>query len=292
MKEIKNIDIIEFEFDNENNNVEELDTKKTCIQLNLKNQNPIVVLDIPQEEFIEHIGKCEYKFRKGIGIKGEVQRLKFIKKIDDKVSLFHPYKKKNNGRKLYVDESKKIQLETKYIYPYVLSPHLTDDGLKWNEDKTYVIFPYIEGEKQPISRDKLQKEAPLLFNYLKQNRDKLIKQSSYNQRVQNTQEFYGVIRVGIYTYSDCFVAIRDNTRLSPCIVKKLKTDWGEEKIPLFDGHISYISQRPDDKFINCEEAKYIWKKLKKSEHIVLKIFNSRSISSKLPVKLPVYKKEK
>ena len=290
MKEIKNIDIIEFEFDYESNKVEELDTKKTCIQLNLKNQNPIVILDISQEEFMKHIGKCEYQFRKGIGIKGEVQRLKFIEKIDDKISLFHPYEKR--GKFLYINENKKIELETKFIYPYVLSPHLTNKGLKWDEDKTYVLFPYIEGEKQPISRDKLQKEAPLLLNYLKQNRDKLIKQSSYNQRVQNTQEFYGVIRVGLYTYSDCFVAIRDNTRLSPCIVKKLKTDWGEEKIPLFDGHISYISQRPDDKFINCEEAKYIWKKLKKSEHIVLKIFNSRSISSKLPVKLPVYKKEK
>ena len=287
---MKNIDIIEFEFNNENNNVKELNTKKTCIQLNLKNQNPIVILDIPQKEFIKHIGKCEYQFRKGIGIKGEVQRLKFIKQIDDKVALFHPYEKR--GKFLYVDENKEIPLETKFIYPYVLSPHFTDEGLKWNEDKIYVIFPYIEGEKQPISRDKLQKEAPLLLNYLKQNKDKLIKQSSYNQRVQNTQEFYGVIRVGFYTYSDCFVAIRDNTKLSPCIVKKLKTDWGEEKIPLFDGHISYISQRPDGEFINCEEAKYIWKKLKESEHIVLKIFNSRSISSKLPVKLPVYKKEK
>jgi len=290
MKEVKNIDIIEFEFDYESNKVEELDTKKTCIQLNLKNQNPIVILDISQEEFMKHIGKCEYQFRKGIGIKGEVQRLKFIEKIDDKISLFHSYEKR--GKFLYINENKKIELETKFIYPYVLSPHLTNKGLKWDEDKTYVLFPYIEGEKQPISRDKLQKEAPLLLNYLKQNRDKLIKQSSYNQRVQNTQEFYGVIRVGLYTYSDCFVAIRDNTRLSPCMVKKLKTDWGEEKIPLFDGHISYISQRPDSKFIKCEEAKYIWKKLKESEHIVLKIFNSRSISSKLPVKLPVYKKEK
>ena len=291
-EEIKNIDIIEFEFDNENNNVKELHTKKTCIQLNLKNQNPIVILDIPQEEFIKHIGKCEYKFRKGIGIKGEIQRLKFIKKVNNKVSLFHPYRKKNNGHKLYVDRSKKIQLEIKYIYPYILSPHLTDKGLKWNEDKTYVIFPYVEGEKQPITKDKLEKESPLLFNYLKQNRDKLIKQSSYNQRVQNTQEFYGVIRVGLYTYSDCFVAIRDNTRLNPCIVRKIKTDWGEEKIPLFDGHISYISQRPDGKFINCEEARYIWKRLKESEHIILKIFNSRSISSRLPVKLPIYEKEK
>lgn len=232
MKNKKSDTIPLIEFDYENNQVKELDTKKTCIQLNLKNQNPIVILDIPQEEFIRHIGKCEYQFRKGIGIKGEVHRLKFIKKIDDKVSLFYPYKKK--GNKLDINESQKIKLETKFIYPYILSPHLTDYGLRWNEDKTYVIFPYIEGEKQPILRDRLQEEAPLLSNYLKQNRDKLINQSSYNQRVQNTQEFYGVIRVGFYTYSDCFVAIRDNTRLSPCIVKKLRTDWGEEKIPLFD----------------------------------------------------------
>jgi len=283
---INNIELVEFSFDNETNLVTEKFSNNICIKLNLKNQNPIVVLDIPQEEFIKHIGKCEYQFRKGIGIKGEVQRLKFIKKIDDKVSLFYPYKKR--GKFLYVDESKEISLEVKFIYPYVLSPHLTDKGLKWNEDKTYVIFPYIEGEKQPISRDRLQEQAPLLFNYLKQNRDKLIKQSSYNQRVQNIQEFYGVIRVGLYTYSDCFVAIRDNTRLSPCIVKKLKTDWGEQKNPLFDGHISYISQRPTGEFIDYEEANYIWRKLKDSEYIILKIFNSRSISSHLPINLPIY----
>jgi len=292
MDYLKQIEIVEFDFNPENGVVTEVNNNKSCIQLNLKNQNPIVILDIPQEEFSKYIGECDYKFRKGIGIKGEVQRLHFVKKVDDNTSIFNPYNKKNN--RLHIDYETEIELETKYIYPFVLSPHLSESGLEWDKNKTYVIFPYdVKAKsKQPISSETLKKEAPKLYNYLYSNKSKLLKQSSYNKRVQNTSEFYGVIRVGNYTYTDCFVAIRDNTKLNPCIIKKLTTDWQEEKLPLFDGHISYISQNPNGEFISCEEAEYIYNKLKEAEYIVLKIFNSRSISSKLPIKLPIFKEMK
>lgn len=141
--------------------------------------------------------------------------------------------------------------------------------------------------------EELKNNSLLLYNYLNSNRNGIQKQSSYNKRVQSTKQFYGVIRVGLYTYGTYFVAIRDNTKLIANVIGNIRTDWGEEKMPIFDGHVSYISQKPDNKrFISEDEAKYIANELNKTEskYIIEKIFDSRSISSRLPLKLLDYEK--
>jgi len=129
-----------------------------------------------------------------------------------------------------LDENSELVLdrrELKYIYPLVLSPDITDDGLSWSEN--YIIFPYEYGNKQPVEEEKLKKEAPNLYNYLNSHKKDIMRQSQYNKRIQNVKEFYGVIRVGLYTYSKFFVAIRDNTKLVACLVEWIKTHWGEKE---------------------------------------------------------------
>jgi hypothetical protein len=245
--------------------------------------NPIVILDdISINDLKNLIGKMEYRFRKGVGYKGEYYRLKF-KETSNGRYIFYRYKKEKN--RLKVDENSTLVLnaeDLKYIYPLVLAPDLKDNGIHWSGN--YIIFPYEYGEKQPIPQSRLKETAPNLYNYLFSIRESLIQQSRYNKRIQNVNEFYGVIRVGKYTYSDIFIAIRDNTKLSPCMVSKIKTHWGEYKNPIFDNHISYVGVE------SIEEAEYLINKLKdeKIEKIISKIFDARSIGSRLPLNIPKY----
>ena len=284
----RKIDVIEFDYDILEDKVKESYHIGYLVQLLSKTNNQFVDFD---NKDISCLGECEYRFRKGVGYKGEIYRLKF-----DKIATFkdgRPYtayfKRFQKEKKFLKISDESIELELKYIYPLVTSPHLKELAFTWDKDKTYIIFPYKYNQKKPVELDILRDETPLLYRYIMENKQSLKHQSKYNNRVQSS-DFYGVIRVGIYTFSKRFVVIRDNTRLNPHIIEYLKTDWNEEKMPIFDGHISYISTNPKtSKVISKLEAKYILKILKKSEKTVLKIFNSRSISSRLPINLPLYK---
>jgi len=260
------------------------ETKIKGVHIFYDTNNPIVILDdISIDDLKNLIGKMEYQFRKGVGYKGEYYRLKFKEKYNEEYN-FHRHKKVKNRLKAH--ESSILVLnakDLKYIYPLVLATDLKDDGFQWSEN--YIIFPYEYGEKQPVTQDRLKETAPKLYDYLFYIKEQLIKQSQYNKRIQKTNEFYGVIRVGKYTYSDIFVAIRDNTKLSPCMVGKIKTHWGEYKTPIFDNHVSYVGVESE------EEAKYLVNKLKdkKIEKIISKFFDARSIGSRLPFNIPKYK---
>jgi hypothetical protein len=280
--EIKSIfPVIKFEID-DNGVISE--TELTGVHAFYDTNNPIVILDdISIYDLKNLIGKMEYRFRKGVGYKGEYYRLKFKEKSNGKC-IFYRYKKV--GNKLKIDENSTLALnieDLKYIYPLVLAPDLKDDGIHWSEN--YIIFPYEYGEKQPVSQDRLKVVSPNLYNYLFSIRESLMQQSQYNKRIQNTKEFYGVIRVGKYTYSDIFVAIRDNTKLSPCVVGKIKTHWEEYKNPIFDNHISYVAVE------SMEEAEYLVNRLKdeKVSKLISKLFDARSIGVRLPINILKYR---
>jgi len=259
-----------------------------AVQIKTEVNNPIILLEnISEEDLKKIIGHCEYQFRKGVGYKGKIYRLKFKEFKGEKV-VFYRFKKENK-RKLKVDEDNVLEIdfrELKYIYPLVLSPDIKENGFQWSEN--YIIFPYEYGEKQPVEEEKLRKEAPSLYNYLFSNQREIMEQSKYNKRIQNVKEFYGVIRVGLYSWSKLFVAMRDNTKLTACIVRWIKTHWGEEKNPIFDNHVSYVP------VTSIEEAEYLINKLRepKLKEIVKKIFDTRSIGCRLPFNIPKYKESK
>ncbi len=117
--------------------------------------------------------------------------------------------------------------------------------------------------------------------------------------MQNLKENYGILRIGSYVYANHFVCIRDNTKLAPCYISLINTHWGKAMTPLFDNHISYISERPIVNYkdirsvpITQDEALYILEKLldKDNQEIILKSQDSRSISSRLPIEIPLFTK--
>ncbi|MEM2175163.1 MAG: hypothetical protein QXI58_06045 [Candidatus Micrarchaeia archaeon] len=282
---VKKLHRFEVEVFKESKNKIKIVKKLKALQIEISYfNNPIIVLDrIKESELINLLGMCEYRFRKGVGYKGEIYRLKFKEKEKGKF-VFYRFKKE--GKKLKEDTNNILKLEEKslkYIYPLVLSPDITDNGLKWSEN--YIIFPYEYGKKQPISEETFQLEASDLYNYLNARREEILNQSKYNKRIQHVKEFYGVIRVGEYSYSNFFVAMRDNTKLTACIVEKIKTHWGEYKNPIFDNHVSYVPVN------SKEEAEYLVEKLrnKKLRHIAKLIFDPRSIGCRLPFKIKKYK---
>ncbi|MCQ2862245.1 N-6 DNA methylase, partial [Helicobacter pylori] len=279
------------------------------------------------------LGMCEYTFRKGVSVH-YLMRLEFVDFFKDNFSrgVFHPYTKVNN--RLRVDTSKKIILELDFIKPFISAPMLEEQAVKWTN--SYVIFPYLYNQKQPLKPSELKKLAPFTYKYLCDIDEHLNKGSDFNSRVQNIKENYGILRMGSYVYADHFVCIRDNTKLAPCYISLIKTHWGKAITPLFDNHISYISERPVINYkdisqqgyklidirldgdieifdqidnenqkinrvnynhynsgfvpITQNEALYILEKLldKDNQEIILKSQDSRSISSRLPIKIPLY----
>ncbi|MBE6429541.1 MAG: SAM-dependent DNA methyltransferase [Campylobacter sp.] len=261
---------------------------KYAIALNTElNNNFLIVDDLKRAKYLQTlIGECEYKFRKGVSVPYQM-RLEFKEKKNNNIGIFYPYAK--FGNRLRVDKTKEIELELKYIKPFVTAPMLTDDGLRWQN--SYTICPYIVGSRQPIAKDELKKIAPLIYRYLNTIDDELGGGSRFNSRVQTLSENYGILRIGSYTWANEFVCIRDNTKLAPCHINSIATDWGIKTAPLFDNHISYISELSTGEYIDSAEANYILNKLKDPDlhEIIINSQDNRSISSRLPVKLPKYR---
>jgi len=234
-------------------------------------------------------GSNYYHFRKGVGYKYP-QRLFFKQNIDEELAEFNTFIKK--GERLKLSENSVI-IEKKYIRPLIMSYDLNECELKWSNN--YVIAPYADFSTKPVTDLILKKTAPKTHEYLYANIKELSKGSKYNKRIQNIDEFYGLIRIGEYSYADIFVAIRDNTKLSTTIVKKIETHWGEIKTPFFDNHISFIAEncKGSKNFINIEEAEYIAKILRKPivNKYIINSTDSRSINTRFSVKIPNFRGE-
>lgn len=264
---------------------------KIAIALNTElNNNFLIAKDLTRARYLQGlIGKCEYQFRKGVSVP-YLMRVEFKELKNDKVGVFYPYAK--FGNRIRADKNKKIELELAYIKPFVTAPMLKDSGLSW--ENSYAICPYTTHSKKPLSKNELKNLAPLIYHYLDSIDDELGLGSQFNARVQNFDENYGILRMGSYTWGHEFVCIRDNTRLAPNHINTIKTDWGKKVTPLFDNHISYISETSDDnantQYISFDEAHYILEKLKDSavNEIITGSQDSRSISSRLPIKLEKY----
>ncbi|AFI05263.1 Eco57I restriction-modification methylase domain-containing protein [Helicobacter cetorum] len=260
------------------------------------NNNFLVTKNLDRAKDLKaKLGVCEYAFRKGVNV-NYLMRLEFIEisKDNPNCGVFYPYAKVNN--RLKVDKTKQITLELDFIKPFITAPMLRSAGLEWAN--SYAIFPYLNGAKKPLEKEKLKVLAPFVYKYLDDIDEFLNKGSNFNSRVQNFKENYGILRIGSYVYANHFVCIRDNTKLAPNYISTIKTHWDTEITPLFDNHISYISERPmknttkKQEFspITKKEALYILGKLldKDNQEIILNSQDARSISSRLPIEIPLF----
>lgn len=275
-------------WDNTKQNYKE--EKKFAVALKTRiNNNFLIVDSLDKAKHLQNlIGECEYVFRKGVSVPYQM-RLEFAHLKNEKIGVFYPYAK--FGNRIKADKDKLIELELEYIKPFVTSPMLKEDGLEWQN--SYAICPYKIGTKKPMEENMLKELAPFIYHYLTHINDELGNGSRFNKRVQSFKPNYGILRMGSYTWSKEFVCIRDNTKLAPNHIGSIKTAWGVESTPLFDNHISYISEVEVNKkkrYITKKEAKYILNKLKDKDvnEIIINSQDGRSISSRLPIKLKLY----
>ena len=231
------------------------------------------------------IGKNEYSFRKGVDAQAPM-RLTFKRNVNDMEAEF--YTRKKDGVRLRRTDNTVI-LETKFIKPFISAPMIEKNHIIWNGE--YVICTY-KGNKKPVSMDILRTEAPKTATYLSQHELELSNRSSYNQRIQNNKEYYALLRMGDYSFFDNFVVIRDNSKFVSCHVGKIKTDWNTLVTPIFDGHVSYISEktRGGTEGITFDEAEYINAilNMKVCELYIINSVSLRSIGTRFNIRIPKY----
>ena len=231
-------------------------------------------------------GENEYNFRKGVDAMAPM-RLTFIRNVNNQEAEFYTWKK--DGGRLKRTDNKEI-LETKYIKPFITAPMILKNEINWKNE--YVICCY-DNTNVPVSLNKLIAESPKLASYLNAHAKELSNRSSFNKRIQNNKEYYALLRMGMYSFADYFVVIRDNTKFLSSVVGKIKTAWGKETSPIFDGHVSYISEKIKGTtcYISYDEAKYINAILNLNICVtyIMSSVSSRSIGTRFRIRIPKYK---
>lgn len=248
----------------------------------IKNRNEI-------QKINKIIGINEYTFRKGVDAQAPM-RLTFIRNINDEEAEFFIWSSEKHRLK---QTKSTIVLEKKYIKPFITAPMIKKNSLNWNQ--IYIICPY-DDNKTPLSISELKKKAPKTAAYLSKKEHQLSNRSSFNKRIQNNKEYYALLRIGNYSFANNFVVIRDNSKFVSCVVTKIKTGWGEWKTPIFDGHVSYISEREKGtiNFISEKEATYINSILNLDicSSYIINSTSLRSIGTRFMIKIPIFQDNK
>lgn len=226
------------------------------------------------------LGHNDLLFRSGISlIKGGYYLLEFKEIVDKNHSCFYYYERQGGSVKKSLNT---VVLENEIIYPYIKTDDINDNEIL--AAKRYCVFPYAVGQKQPYDLNTVRTKYPNFYAFCMREeiQNAINTASNYNSRIQNNSIDYGIFRVGEYTWSDWFLATRDNTKSSFAIVGKIKTHWGDYKQPLFDGHVKYLS-RENGKVLSETRARELFNIF---ENKVVKLYiknaaHARSISSRL-----------
>ena len=229
----------------------------------------------------KYIGSNNLAFRSGIGLpKAGHFLLEFNKNVNEKYASFYPYEKV--GEKLK-RSNREVILEKDIVFPFIKSDLINNNEIK--STNFYCIFPYPDKSKEPYTLGEIRKNFPKFYSYLSNSKvqDSISTASKYNKRVQNVKTDLGIIRVGLYTFGKYFLACRDNTKASVAKVSHIKTAWGDKKLPLFDGHVNYVSMNEKNKYLTKKEVETLFKIFTKKEvqDYVFNSANERSISARL-----------
>lgn len=117
-------------------------------------------------------------------------------------------------------------------------------------------------------------------------------QTEFSDKIRgpNAGEFYGLARVGPYSFANVHVAFRDNTKWCATVVTPVKTFWGEVKIRLFQNHAVSICEDQSLRHITEDEAHYIGAILNAPiiERYILSSSDERSFKVRPPIRIPRY----
>ncbi len=181
-------------------------------------------------------------------------------------------------------------LETEYLYPLIKGIDITPFHIEYSG--RIVPFPYDKRDTRlPISLSELTKCAPGLSAFYQKNKDLILAQTTYNERIIGRKgEFYALARVGAYSFADNYVVFRDNTKWGAAVISTVNTAWGGEKRPQFQNHAVSICEDIDGRFITYDEAHYICGVMNTpvAFEYVLKSSDSRSFPIRPRIYIPKY----
>jgi len=107
---------------------------------------------------------------------------------------------------------------------------------------------------------------------------------------QNAGEFYGLARVGNYSFANFYVAFRDNTEWCSVVISPISTQWGGKKRFVFQNHAVAICEDNNNSFITEEEAHYLCAILNAPivKNFITRSSDSRSFKIRPPIKIPKF----
>ncbi len=233
-------------------------------------------------------GTCHYIGREGLEFyPQELMLFHYVRKGPKNGTVLV---KNFQGRKSkYQVPSQKIILESKFLFPLAKGPGI--ERFSYIDPDLYVLFPYVKLDPHaPIPPEKLRKEAPYTFMFLKKFQHLFEAQTGYSDTIKRDETFYGVARTGPYSFHKYYVAFRDNSKWRATVMTKKTCPWGGQKRFVFQNHAVSICERQDRSFISYEEALYVAGILNTPivEKYILAASDSRSFRIRPPVFVPVY----
>lgn len=187
--------------------------------------------------------------------------------------------------------SMRVALETIYLQPLVTAPSI--ERFQHNYDGLLVAFPHeATTPTKPVLSSILNETSPFLLGHYEKYKEMVESLSKANSKIRDADpgEFYGVGRVGPYSFADVYVAFRKDTKWCAAVVTAEATPWGEEKRVVFQSHAASMCERHDREFINDDEAHYVCAILNTPivERFIYATSDTRSFKVRPPVFVPLY----
>lgn len=243
------------------------------------------------KKFEKIAGKCSYIGREGIEFyPQELMIFRFEENGPKKGTAWLRNIQVNRSK--YRIPEQRVLLETKYLFPLVKGPHIKQ--FDYEDPELYVAFPYDKSAPhKPLNQSTLRKEAPLLLSFYNKFKKQLEQQTAYSDSIRGDGEFYGVARTGPYSFNDCYVAYRDNTKWRATVITTKECPWGEEKRYLFQNHAVSICERDDGQIIDEDEAFFVAGIFNTEivEKFIIASSDNRSFKIRAPISVPLFDKK-
>jgi N-6 DNA Methylase len=240
------------------------------------------------ERFRRIAGSCEYIGREGIEF--YPQEIMVFEYLSPGPKAGTAWMRNLQVRKSkYKIPQQRILLETKYLFPLAKGPGI--EIFNYSDMSLYVAFPYDESNPHsPIDRASLRKSSPLLLGYYERFKEILLAQTHYSDSIRQDGEYYGLARTGPYSFKDCYVGFRDNTKWAAAVITDKLCPWGERKRYLFQNHAVSICERSDKKLISEDEAFYVAGIFNSPsvERYILASSDSRSFKIRPPIHVALF----
>jgi methylase of polypeptide subunit release factors len=182
-----------------------------------------------------------------------------------------------------------IEIETKYLFPVVKSIDI--EMFKHNYSGIIAAVPYDKANaKQPLDQNQLK--GTKLLDYFLKYKEIFEMQTEYYDKIKgpNSGDFYGITRIGPYSFQENYVAFRDSTKWRATVISPVQTVWGGRKRFVFQNHAASICEDVEGNYITEDEAHYICAILNTPivENYIIQSSDSRSFKIRPPVKIPKF----